>query len=71
MYDLPPMLLMQRFWLRHAALPIEHGARENLIVWLFGAEGYVRAAPRPEAERLSLEERWGLPRPGSFLHPEH
>ena len=66
----PGMALIHQGALRHAALPIEHGARENLIVWLFGAEGYVRAAPRPEAERLSLEERWGLPRPGSFLHPE-
>ena len=66
----PGMALIHQGALRHAALPIEHGARENLIVWLFGAGGYVRAAPRPEAERLSLEERWGLPRHGSFLHPE-
>ena len=66
----PGMALIHQGALRHAALPIEHGARENLIVWLFGAGGYVRAAPRPEAERLSLEERWGLPRHGSFLDPE-
>ena len=66
----PGMALIHQGALRHAALPIEHGARENLIVWLFGADGYVRAAPRPEAERLSLEERWDLPRHGSFLHPE-
>ena len=66
----PGMALIHQGALRHAALPIEHGARENLIVWLFGADGYVRAAPRPEAERLSLEERWGLPHHGSFLHPE-
>ena len=65
----PGMALIHQGALRHAALPIEHGARENLIVWLFGADGYVRAAPRPEAERLSLEERWGLAR-DSFLHPE-
>ena len=65
----PGMALIHQGALRHAALPIEHGARENLIVWLFGADGYVRAAPRPEAERLSLEERWGLVR-DSFLHPE-
>ena len=66
----PGMALIHQGALRHAALPIEHGARENLIVWLFGADGYVRAAPRAEAEWLSLEERWGLPRHGSFLHPE-
>ena len=66
----PGMALIHQGALRHAALPIEHGARENLIVWLFGADGYVRAAPRPEAERLSLEERWDLPRHDSFLHPE-
>ena len=65
----PGMALIHQGALRHAALPIEHGARENLIVWLFGAGGYVRAAPRPEGERLSLEERWGLAR-DSFLHPE-
>ena len=65
----PGMALIHQGALRHAALPIEHGARENLIVWLFGADGYVRAAPRPETERLSLEERWGLVR-DSFLHPE-
>ena len=66
----PGMALIHQGALRHAALPIEHGARENLIVWLFGDDGYVRAAPRPEAERLSLEERWDLPRHDSFLHPE-
>ena len=66
----PGMALIHQGALRHAALPIEHGARENLIVWLFGADGYVRAAPRPEAERLSLEERWDLRRHDSFLHPE-
>ena len=65
----PGMALIHEGALRHAALPIEHGARENLIVWLFGADGYVRAAPRPKAERLSLEERWGLVH-DSFLHPE-
>lgn len=70
----PGMALIHQGALRHAALPIEHGARENLIVWLFGDDGYVRAAPRPEAERLSLEERWGLVRAqrrhGSFLQQQ-
>ncbi len=66
----PGMALIHQGALRHAALPIEHGARENLIVWLFGDDGYVRAAPHPEAERLSLGERWDLPRHGSFLHSE-
>ena len=42
----------------HEALPITSGARENLIVWLFGEHGTVRVAPHDESERLSGRERW-------------
>jgi hypothetical protein len=40
-------------------LPIEKGARENMIVWLFGKGGDVRFAEYAEAERMGVEERWG------------
>jgi hypothetical protein len=33
----PGMALLHKGALRHAALPIEHGERQNLIIWLFGA----------------------------------
>lgn len=55
----PGMALIHLGSLRHAALPIHHGERENLIVWLFGADGYVRAAPYAESERLTPTQRWG------------
>lgn len=55
----PGIALIHRGSLRHAALPITKGVRENLIVWLFGEDGYVREAPYPEAQRLSVKERWG------------
>ena len=56
----PGMALIHKGALRHAALPIRHGSRENLICWLFGTDGYVRAAPHTESERLTVAERWGL-----------
>ena len=38
-------------------MPIEKGARENMIVWLFGKGGDVRFAEYAEAERMGVEER--------------
>ena len=43
---------------RHEALPLRAGARTNMVVWLFGEQGVVRVAPRPEHERLGRRERW-------------
>jgi hypothetical protein len=51
---------------RHAVLPITDGHRENMIIWLFGAEGEVRVAPYKKHEQLTLEQRWG----GGGIHSD-
>ena len=43
---------------RHAALPITEGTRTNLVLWLFGAYGYVRIVPYETHERRSVHQRW-------------
>jgi predicted 2-oxoglutarate/Fe(II)-dependent dioxygenase YbiX len=53
------MLLIHRGSVRHAALPISSGSRQNLIIWLFGEDGRVRVAPYNEMDRLTVEQRWG------------
>lgn len=55
----PGTLLIHRGSLRHAALPISSGSRQNLIIWLFGEDGQVRVAPYNEKDRLTVEQRWG------------
>ena len=55
----PGMALIHKGSLRHAALPIRTGRRENLIVWLFGEDGVVRVAPYAESEQMGIAERWG------------
>jgi len=55
----PGMALLHRGALRHAALPIKGGTRQNLVIWLFGKGGDVRIAPYAEEEQLSVTERWG------------
>lgn len=57
----PGMALIHRGQIKHAALPIERGSRTNLIVWLFGKDGYVRVAPYNFHERLRPMERWEHP----------
>lgn len=53
---------------RHAALPLESGQRTNLVLWLFGEDGYVRAAPYPPSEQHSPAQRWGsLPDCGTSI----
>lgn len=59
----PGMALLHRGLSRHAAEPIEHGERTNMVVWLFGEHGYVRFAPYEEHERMSRRERWSKPKP--------
>eukprot|EP00808_Paulinella_micropora_P003632 g80231.t1 len=54
----PGMALLHLGALRHAALPLLSGQRDNLIVWLFGRDGDVRIAPYEPWEQLSMRERW-------------
>ena len=57
----PGMALLHRGGRRHAALPlIGDGMRQNLVVWLFGKDGYVRNAEYNEEERMTPAERWGV-----------
>ena len=57
----PGGALLHRGSLRHAATPLTGwGLRHNLIIWLFGKGGYVRAAEYAEADRLTAAERWGV-----------
>ena len=34
----------------HKALPLTRGVRENVILWAYGENGFVRAAPYDDAE---------------------
>jgi predicted 2-oxoglutarate/Fe(II)-dependent dioxygenase YbiX len=52
------MALLHRGMTRHAALPIQEGERTNMVVWLFGEDGYVRTAPYEKHEQLSQKQRW-------------
>ena len=55
----PGGALFHRGSLRHAALPLTgRGVRQNIIIWLFGQDGWVREMPLREEERLGPEERW-------------
>lgn len=54
----PGMAVLHRGMTRHAAEPIVHGERTNLVVWLFGEHGYVRIVPYDEHERMTPRERW-------------
>ncbi|CAJ1950850.1 unnamed protein product [Cylindrotheca closterium] len=54
----PGMAVIHRGLHRHQALPIEKGERHQLIIWLFGNDGYVRVAPYKPKEQLSVKKRW-------------
>ena len=55
----PGGALLHRGSLRHAANPlVGSGLRQNLIVWLFGKEGYVRDAVYGVKDQLTATERW-------------
>lgn len=64
----PGMAVLHRGLHRHRALPIEQGERHQLIVWLFGTNGYVRFAPYENPQdRMSVEERWSPPPPEAIV----
>jgi hypothetical protein len=54
----PGTALLHRGMTRHGAQPLKGGGRNNLVIWLHDIDGYVRIAPYPKKQRLSLEERW-------------
>jgi hypothetical protein len=55
----PGMALFHKGMTRHASLPLcGKGERTNMIVWLYGKNGYVRIVPYEQKERLSREQRW-------------
>jgi hypothetical protein len=54
----PGMALLHRGMTRHAALPLENGSRQNLVVWLYGRDDSVRIAPYEVHEQLTLQQRW-------------
>ena len=55
----PGMVVIHRGLHRHLAKEIATGTRHQLIIWLFGKDGYVRFAPYEKEEQMSVEERWG------------
>lgn len=57
----PGMVVFHRGLHPHQALPIKTGERHQLIVWLFGRDGYVRVAPYDKHERMNVEQRWSKP----------
>jgi len=55
----PGTAVLHRGMTRHGARPLEDGVRNNLVVWLHGADdGYVRIAPYPPSDRMSVDQRW-------------
>lgn len=54
----PGMAVIHRGLHRHQALPIQKGERHQLIIWLFGRDGYVRILPYDKEEQLTVTERW-------------
>mmetsp|Transcript_5623 Transcript_5623/g.8080 ORF Transcript_5623/g.8080 Transcript_5623/m.8080 type:complete len:420 (+) Transcript_5623:49-1308(+) len=58
-FDTPGMAVLHKGSIRHGANAIVDGSRINLVVWLFGKDGYVRVAPyQDESDCMTLEERW-------------
>eukprot|EP00429_Kryptoperidinium_foliaceum_P069057 CAMPEP_0176054556 /NCGR_PEP_ID=MMETSP0120_2-20121206/27145_1 /TAXON_ID=160619 /ORGANISM="Kryptoperidinium foliaceum, Strain CCMP 1326" /LENGTH=347 /DNA_ID=CAMNT_0017388023 /DNA_START=135 /DNA_END=1177 /DNA_ORIENTATION=+ len=58
----PGMAVLHRGLHKHQAHPIQSGQRHQLVVWLFGDDGYVRFMPyEDDAERRSVQERWMIP----------
>ena len=54
----PGRAVLHRGILKHQALSSHE--RLNLIVWIRGSDEYVRIAPFPPSERMSIQERWNL-----------
>lgn len=55
----PGLAVLHRGQHKHQALPLLSGMRTNVIVWLFGRDGVVRAAPYAPHEQLGAWQRWG------------
>ena len=55
----PGVAVLHKGGHRHAALPLESGQRTNLVLWLFGEDGYVRAAQYPPSQQHGPALRWG------------
>jgi len=52
--------LLHRGAVPHGAYPIHEGCRHNLIIWLFGHDGFVRSAPYSKWEQTTFHQRWQL-----------
>jgi hypothetical protein len=65
----PGMAVLHRGLTRHAALPITHGERHNLVVWLFGQDGYVRFGEYHKSEQLTVAQRWSTTNDKKELAP--
>ncbi|KAL3928405.1 MAG: hypothetical protein SGBAC_012668 [Bacillariaceae sp.] len=60
----PGMAVIHRGLHRHQALPIEKGERHQLIIWLFGKDGYVRVSPYEPKDQLAVKKRWSKSKTG-------
>jgi hypothetical protein len=47
----PGSAVLHRGQIRHGALPLTHGERTNLVIWVFGEQGYVRIQPYGDESR--------------------
>jgi hypothetical protein len=58
----PGMAVLHRGLHRHQALPIHKGQRHQLLMWLFGRDGYVQIAPYDTNEQMTVKQRWSKPK---------
>eukprot|EP01060_Flectonema_neradi_P014683 TRINITY_DN21313_c0_g3_i1.p1 TRINITY_DN21313_c0_g3~~TRINITY_DN21313_c0_g3_i1.p1 ORF type:complete len:307 (+),score=55.00 TRINITY_DN21313_c0_g3_i1:47-967(+) len=56
--SVPGVALLHRGMLRHSASPLTSGERHNLVIWVFGKDGYVRVAPYPPEQQSTHLSRW-------------
>ena len=56
--SVPGVALIHRGMLRHSASLLTTGERHNLVMWVFGIDGYVRVAPYPIEEQSTPQSRW-------------
>lgn len=57
----PGYAVIHRGAVPHAALPIANGQRSNLVLWLFGRQGWSSHIPYSKEEQMSRMERWTKP----------
>lgn len=58
----PGMAILHRGLHRHQAHPITKGQRHQLVIWIFGEQGYVRFVPYEPHEQRNVQERWTKPK---------